>query len=75
MQLFFLLCKTLEQWIVSGLNCLLHKSVPFWHKWRISAPGITFNNPGIMNLFSYKAYGVFYVHEGGYVIVNSRYFW
>ena len=33
------------------------KSVLFGHKQRISATGITFNNPGIIDLFSYKIYG------------------
>ena len=30
------------------------KSVPFGHKWRISAPGIVIINPKIMHLFGYK---------------------
>ena len=38
--------------------------------WRISAPGITFNNPGIIDLFSYKAYVG--PHKGGYRIVNCN---
>ena len=46
------------------------KKVPFRHKWRISAPGITFNNPGIIDLFSCKVYGV--PHKGGYGIVNCN---
>ena len=33
------------------------KGIPFWLKWRISAPGIVFNNPGIIDLFDYKIYG------------------
>ena len=30
------------------------KSVPFWHKWRISAPGIVFHNPGIIDLWRFR---------------------
>ena len=37
---------------------------------RISAPGITFNNPGIIDLFSYKVYGGPY--KGGYGIGNCN---
>ena len=44
------------------------KSVPFGHKWRISAPGIVINNPKIINFFNYK----FHVgpHKGGLGRVN-----
>ena len=33
-------------------------------------PGITFNNPGIIDLFSYTVYGG--PHKGGYGIVNCN---
>ena len=43
---------------------------PIGQKWRISAPGIAFNNPGIIDLFSYKVEGC--PHKGGYWIVNCN---
>ena len=52
------------------MNLLQHKNVLFGHKWRISAPGITINNPGIIDLFSYKVYEG--PHNGGYGIVNCN---
>ena len=47
------------------------KSVPFGHKWRISAPGIFINNPKMIDLFDNK----FYVGplKGGFGIVKDHF--
>ena len=48
------------------------KSVPYGHKWRISAPEIEINNPKIIDLFSCKFYDSPHKGRFGIVYYNPR---
>ena len=47
-----------------------HKTVPFGHKWRISAPGIAINNPRIIHLFVLQC--LWMSSQGGNGIVKYK---